>query len=712
MARIPVPHALRAIADLGFDFSEDRLAGKEAYADCVFCGAKNKCYGNMDTGLWSCKVCGLGGNTLTFIREWYNKYQKENGTHKTAWKLLANDRQIAPDALLAAGLVYDGNKYYIPSFNTQNQVVNLAAYEIPKPGAKKNNVIMLSGLEAPLWGLEVLPGGGAGIETVYLCEGYFDSIALRTLIDEEGVEAVVLGVPGCGTWKAAWTEYVTDKNLIVCYDNDTAAVKGKARVYQNVRYKTKTFRHIDWPVGLPDGYDIRDFVTSESTLEELQELVKPYITESDKEELKPETTALVPISSSARPTWEQTVAVYRRLLHMTPDLEDALRISFAVALTATFSGPPLWMHLVAPAGATKTTLLLSLSSCEGSYFVSTLTPSSLISGFRSGGSDPSLLPKINHKTLIIKDFTEILSMPKINKDDILGTLRGAYDGEASKPFGNIGTVTYKSSFNVLSGVTPQIYATRTASLGERFLMFHIVKGVDFNAKETIRAAIRNVGKDNNIKSELADAARLFLEVNVTEKDAPSIPEEYEDRIIALSELVAILRASVERDFRGENLLFRPQQEMGTRVASQFSKLMIGIGLTYKKPVVDAEAYRICTRVGLDSVVGFNLEVIASLFEKPRQTVIEIAEDCQLPKATLRSQLDDLVELRAVAIQKVHQPEPGQPAYRYSLSDRVKQLWIDAHLERVNGEVRNIAEQKAKIKIKRARTITRKMRQKP
>ena len=713
MARIAAPQTIRTIVDLGFDFDEERVIGKEANADCFFCGGKNKLYVNIDSGMWDCKVCGLKGNTLTFLREWYNMYQLENGKHKTAWSKLSKDRGLSEDVLLSAGIVFTGEKYAIPYYNTQGQIVNLSFYTIPKPGAAKSRLFNLAGLEASIWGLEVLPRNGAGIENVMIAEGPWDGIALRFLVNEEGKEAVVLAVPGAAMWKTVWNEYVADKDVVVCYDNDVAAVKGKTRVYTSIRYKVKTFRHIDWPSGLPDGYDIRDFVLSGSTLEELQELIVPYVSESQKEELKVEAQEFRPIKSSSRPTWEQVLGVYRKHLHMTQDLEDALRLSFAVILSTSIPGNPVWLHLVAPPGSGKTLLLLSLSEVAKTYFISTLTPHSLISGFPGAKSeDPSLIPKINGKTLIVKDFTEILAMPKMHKDELYGTLRGAYDGEASKHFGNKGTVTYKSSFNIVSGVTQQIYAERSASLGERFLMFHIIKGVTFEAKNAIRAAIRNVGKELKIKEELNAAAGEFLNVDVTPEDVPSVPEKFVDRLVALAELVAVLRASVERDFRKENLLYRPQQEMGTRLATQFTKILMGLGLTTSDCVITEELYRICSRVALDSMVGFNLEAIASLMDTPNQTVMEISEDCDLAKPTLRAQLDDLVELKAVRIEKSLNPNgSGGPVYRYSLTDHVRKLWVAAHLERINGEVKSIGEQKAKLKMKQRRTITRRMKQK-
>ena len=68
------------------------------------------------------------------------------------------------------------------------------------------------------------------------------------------------------------------------------------------------------------------------------------------------------------------------------------------------------------------------------HFVSNLTPHVLVSGFK-GEDDPSLIPQLRDKCLILNNYTEVRSLDKGSQEAIYGVLRGAYDGDASRPFG-------------------------------------------------------------------------------------------------------------------------------------------------------------------------------------------------------------------------------------------------------------------------------------
>ena len=692
-----MPEPLRPFVDLGFTYDPATKSGNNYHSDCPFCGKIGKLYINGETQAWDCKSCSLKGNFHTYLRLWYNMHLDHQEDDGSAFIRLANDRQLDPTVLKEAGIVYDGLRYVIPTINQSGSIVNFRFYKIG------GRLIGLSGVPVHVFGEEYFGQKGAGTQRVFLCAGEWDAIALRDLLIRSKEKGICLGIPGEGTWKPEWNEYCLGRDVVCCYDADTPGEKGAERVYGKVRSIARSFTHIDWPEGVPEGFDVRDFATKDGTYEELLALIKPYQSTEERERSKADSKELIPISSSARPKFQTVLDVYRKHMHMTEDLENALRVIFAVVLTTKIGGSPLWVHLVAPPGGGKTALLMSVSMCPSCYFVSTLTPQSLVSGFPDGPKgDPSLLPKIDQKCLVIKDFTEILAIGKQDKDKLFATLRGAYDGEVSKAFGN-GSKSYTSHFNLISGVTQQIYSERSASLGERFLMFHVIKGVGFDAKDAIRSAIMNVGKVNEGRSEMSEAARLFLEVAVNEDDLPFIPPEIVDKMIAISEIVAMLRASVERDFRGDRkLLYRPQHEMGTRLSEQFTKIMLGLGLINSPPSIGDAEYKVMVRIAVDSCVGFNLEAVASLLEKGGQTLKELSEDCNLAPTTLRDQVDDLRELGVIRAEKSPNETPGRPMLIYYASSIIKTLWETAGLTRINGEVKSLSKERQSLNIKAKR----------
>ena len=163
---------------------------------------------------------------------------------------------------------------------------------------------------------------------------------------------------------------------------------------------------------------------------------------------------------------------YLQILSHWLYLEDfqAIDIIMATAISICLPGDPVWLFLIAPAGSSKTELLRSFTG-NLIYTISTLTPQTLISGLK-GVKDADLLPKLNGKVLIIKDFTSILSKKNEDQTAIFADLREAYDGYLEKSFGSgVGTKRHESKFGLIAGVTDAIdkYRVVHSQLGERFL---------------------------------------------------------------------------------------------------------------------------------------------------------------------------------------------------------------------------------------------------
>jgi len=120
-------------------------------------------------------------------------------------------------------------------------------------------------------------------------------------------------------------------------------------------------------------------------------------------------------------------------------LEDdtVIDVILAIQVANELRTDPNWMLIIGPPSHAKTELLRSLDGHPKTCFLSNLTPSTLVSGlrFKKGQKDPSLLLTLDGKTLVLKDFTSILSMRSEAQQEILGQLREVYDGQYSKAFG-------------------------------------------------------------------------------------------------------------------------------------------------------------------------------------------------------------------------------------------------------------------------------------
>ena len=130
------------------------------------------------------------------------------------------------------------------------------------------------------------------------------------------------------------------------------------------------------------------------------------------------------------------LADVKRVVNKWLYLEDPyiIDVILSVYVANRIEGDPVWMMLIGPPSSAKTELLRSFDGHENAYFLSSLTPSTLVSGMpqKKNMEDPSLLLKLDDKLLVVKDFTSILSMRSESQQEIIAQLREIYDGKYSK----------------------------------------------------------------------------------------------------------------------------------------------------------------------------------------------------------------------------------------------------------------------------------------
>lgn len=674
-----VPVKLKPFIELGF--VPARTTGNEARGECPFCGKTDKFYVNTDTGQWSCKAghCQREGNVYSFMSEWHSQHMSSHQGHEVDWERLRADRGLPVETLKDAGMVWDGAQWYLPIHNFKGSIINFKRYSV---GGK---LMSLSGLDVHLYNAHRLTDSKMKKMPVFLMEGEWDGMAMEAMLSEASELGVVVAQPGAGTFKDQWAEPFSGRDVTMGHDNDPDGERGKKRVHSKIGGLVQTLRHIRWPDQLPNHFDARDFYKMNGTIQILNEVIEPYVPDEEAHKTKNAAIAALPLlSSGTRPKIETVFRTYRKWMQLTEDLETAVRLVFAVVYANQIDGDPLWLHIAAPPSCGKTEVIIPAAGSVQTVLQSTLSPHQLISGMQvNGGKDPSLIPQLIGKIFLLKDFTEVLRMPRMAKDEVYAVLRGAYDGRVEKCYGN-GTVReYNGYFNMVCGVTPSIFAEQGATLGERFLIYHMFKGTGADSEDVILAAIANVGNETKMKAELSVAAAGFLDYQFSPDEMPDIPLESLSKLVALSQVVAMLRAVVEKDVMRDKLYYRPQHETGARIAKQLKKLLLGLAMLNTPPEVTEEDYRIVRRVGLDTCIGFNLEMVASLLENASD-VFTLSDRINIPVSTLRDHLEDLTLLGALK-KEVIPNEPGQrgaPKIRYSPSDIIQKHWLKAELEEV------------------------------
>ena len=162
----------------------------------------------------------------------------------------------------------------------------------------------------------------------------------------------------------------------------------------------------------------------------------------------PEAQAPAPPGAYATPLELATVhRLFSEWLLLTEDEHryDQIDIAMAVIIAKRLPLSPLWAFLIASPSMGKTETIDACHSVDDTYMLSSLTPQTLASGwdredewvkenlkgvkgFKNVKEDASLLWKLTDKTVLMKDFTSVLTMHRDKRSEIFGQLREIYDG--------------------------------------------------------------------------------------------------------------------------------------------------------------------------------------------------------------------------------------------------------------------------------------------
>jgi hypothetical protein len=327
---------------------------------------------------------------------------------------------------------------------------------------------------------------------------------------------------------------------------------------------------------------------------------------------------------------------------------------------------PVWIYVVGPPGGGKTEILQAFSDEYEIFTVSTLTANTLISGKildNVHDPDPSLLPKLDRKVMIIKDFTPLLSGKRETLMEVTGQLRDAYDGSCRKVFGTGKDTVYKSKFGVIAAVTNEIDRHRgiLSDLGERFLTIRLPEVTPEEERERCRKASSNTITCQ--EAALRSAARTLL-TNLPM--VATVPEAMREQIITIAMFTAKARCQIHRDRETKEPEI-PNPEIGTRLARQLCDLAIGIAMARGKQVVSQEEVFLVGKVALDSLNHTRIRVLQCLLShEPEPISLQtVADALKASLSTVERWLEDLSLLDIVI--KI---QPQHPKAKLFSSERV------------------------------------------
>ena len=222
-------------------------------------------------------------------------------------------------------------------------------------------------------------------------------------------------------------------------------------------------------------------------------------------------------SSLPRQSLAEVHAVFKKWFGAEYDL-DAATAAIAAAASERLPGDPLWLLIVAGPGGAKTETVQALAGA-GAYVTSTIaSEGALLSASprkqRHQKATGGLLRKIgDHGTLVIKDFTSILSADRNTRACVLAAIREVYDGRWERNVGTDGgqTLTWTGRIVIVAAVTTAWDAAHAvvATMGDRFALLRLRTSA--GRRQAGRGAIRNTGGETEMRQELAAAVGALVE---------------------------------------------------------------------------------------------------------------------------------------------------------------------------------------------------------
>lgn len=335
-------------------------------------------------------------------------------------------------------------------------------------------------------------------------------------------------------------------------------------------------------------------------------------------------------------SFEELLQVYREDLFLPQSMVDTLAVILATTVSTYIGGDEkLWFYVMGPSGSGKSTLCSGIAS-DKTRCISIDKFTGFLSGFKLGKSkkDFSLINDINNKTVIIKDFTAVLALPKETQEKIFGELRFLSDGYASDRYLNGQGHDYKNlRFSMICGVTDEILTVNRTGLGERFLMVDITDrhhGCQVHVKKALSSIWSSmvssfpVGEASENGEPVVPPDRLLRMKRATlgfmntihsrfrKAARPEFHEQYIEYCTSISRLVATIRGKVKREHLTRDLVYRPRSEIGNRLGGQLLKAGLALSIVFDSPVYTNRIMRITRKVARDTARGFNFEIVEQI----------------------------------------------------------------------------------------------------
>lgn len=526
----------------------------------------------------------------------------------------------------------DGNHISFPVKDKVAKTLYSKARHVNIPKGHKFS-FMPTGSKATLFNVEILKD----YQTIYLTEGEIDCIRLV----QEGIPNVVSGTSGQGTFKDEWAELLKDKDVLIVYDTDDKGKEGAQKVLEK----------------LPNA----KIITLPDDVKDICEYFNKYTLDNFKEVREEE------ISKTESPHRTYSISeVIEAVENYLPNTSTALKLALAVATSGTrINRVMLWMLLVGSPSSGKTDLVKLFKNSKSVYSLDNLTLNAFISGERQTERQKvhDLLPQLDGKCLVIKDWTVIFSLDEKMSKKIVGDMVGIYDKSLSKFSSRRGQITYDAEFSHLGCITPATlnkHQTYLNMIGPRFLHYTIPSLSKDDEEASFKAIFGNTDR-HAIEKEVRGIVSAYLD-QLNEKDIADIKpvsdkvKEYltiASRFTARARGIVIIQASSFKNEAGDSIsYYEPldiQIEQPWRAVQQLLTLSIYLALVCNKLEVGIEEMAIIKEVVISSMPADRAQAVRALKDAPdgEITAKYLSDQVDKSQKTTRRLLDELTFLGIV-----------------------------------------------------------------
>ena len=338
-------------------------------------------------------------------------------------------------------------------------------------------------------------------------------------------------------------------------------------------------------------------------------------------------------------TFHELQSIYSKFYYLDHE-PDFLKVIVATILCKRLDGESVWLLVLAPPSSGKG-MISTASRLNDVVMVSTMTANALMSGARKedtiDGKNPSLLPKLDGKVMIVKDASTISEMNANARSAVFSQLRSAYDGDMENKHTGVGEVKTKSKFGIIMAGTPGFEQTKSqeSNLGERFI--HFRPTIEKDSSNVWSIIKEGKGKQKQYAIMQQTMVDFFASCKTPGKII------YPDFIEHLAQQLAVLRGGFSRDRYSKEITWGPTVENPYRVAQQFCVLFTALS------AIDNEhnATAIIRRMIVDSIPFQRYKALKYIFHVKNPTATTFRNHIGWGKNTVEHIIQELKILKVL-----------------------------------------------------------------